>query len=102
MQVFPVDDYVARVLMRDLAGHDRSPSSFVVYLFLWYSSIGRGERTTRLSLQKIAIGTGLAKTSVQLAVAHLVRRKLLRVTKASATAIPEYRVLRPWARRQQS
>src|SRR5690349_10544746 len=30
-----VDDYVIDVLMRDLVGHDRAPSAFLVYLYLW-------------------------------------------------------------------
>jgi hypothetical protein len=36
---------------------------------------------------------------VQDAIGHLESRKLLRVTRESITAVPEYAVLRPWVRR---
>jgi hypothetical protein len=42
--------------------------------------------------------TGLAKRTVQLAVAHLVRRRLLAVAQATLTATPVYTVLMPWKR----
>jgi hypothetical protein len=29
-----LDDYVVDALMRDLAGHDRKPASFLVYVWL--------------------------------------------------------------------
>lgn len=89
-----VDGYVLDVLMRDLVGHDRVPSAFLVYLWLW-----RRTRTgeARISLQRIAEGTGLSKRGVQDAIDHLERRRLLRVTRESVTAVPEYSVLRPWA-----
>ena len=89
-----IDGYVLDVLMRDLVGHDRSPSAFLVYLWLW-----RRTRSgdTRIPLQRIAEGTGLSKRGVQDAIGHLEGRKLLRVTRESITAVPEYAVLRPWA-----
>ena len=90
-----IDDYVLDVLMRDLVGHDRSPSSFLVYLYLWRRT-RNGE--SRLPLQRIAEGTGLSKRSVQAAVGHLEGRRLLRVERESITAVPEYTVLRPWVR----
>jgi hypothetical protein len=42
--------------------------------------------------------TGLAKRTVQLAVAHLARRRLLAVAQATQTATPVYTVLMPWKR----
>lgn len=90
-----VDAYLVDVLMRDLVGHDRSPSAFLVYLFLWRRT-RNGE--TRLTLQQIAEGTGLSKRGVQDAIGHLEGRKLLRVTRESITAVPEYEVRRPWVR----
>jgi hypothetical protein len=90
-----VDAYVLDVLMRDLVGHDRSPSAFLVYLFLWRRTRA-GE--TRLPLQRIAEGTGLSKRGVQDAIGHLESRRLLRVTRETITAVPEYAVLRPWVR----
>lgn len=90
-----VDDYVLDVLMRDLVGHDRFPSSFLVYLYLWRRTRG-GE--SRLPLQQIAEGTGLSKRSVQAAIGHLQVRRLLRVERERITSVPGYTVLRPWAR----
>jgi DNA-binding GntR family transcriptional regulator len=90
-----VDDYVLDVLMRDLVGHDRSPSSFLVYLYLWRRT---RDGESRLPLQRIAEGTGLSKRSVQAAIGHLQGRRFLRVERESITAVPEYTVLRPWAR----
>lgn len=96
MPAIELDAYVIDVLMRDLVGHDRSPSSFLVYLWLWRRDI-TGE--TRIPLARIAESTGLSKRGVQDAIAHLERRGLLRVTRESMTAVPEYTVLRPWAKR---
>jgi DNA-binding GntR family transcriptional regulator len=90
-----LDAYVLDVLMRDLVGHDRSPSAFLVYLYLWRRT---RDGESRLPLQRIAEGTGLSKRGVQAAVGHLEDRRLLRVKRESITAVPEYAVLRPWAR----
>ena len=100
MTVVAVDSYVLNVLMRDLTGHDKRPSAFLVYLFLWNRTFGAGFRTVRVSHQGMAEGTGLSKSTVQGAIRALVRRKLVRVFKASPTAVPEYRVARPWVRRK--
>jgi DNA-binding GntR family transcriptional regulator len=94
-QTLELDAYVLDVLMRDLVGHDRSPSAFLVYLWLWRRT---RDGESRLTLQRIAEGTGLSKRGVQDAIAHLESRKLLRVTRESITAVPEYAVLRPWVR----
>ena len=90
-----IDAYVLDVLMRDLVGHDRSPSAFLVYLFLWRRT---RDGETRLTLQRIAEGTGLSKRGVQDAIGHLESRKLLRVVRESITAVPVYAALRPWAK----
>lgn len=95
MALIEVDDYVLDVLMRDLVGHDRSPSSFLVYLYLWRHA---RDGELRLPLQGIAEGTGLSKRSVQAAIGHLEDRRLLRAERESITAVPDYTVLRPWAR----
>jgi hypothetical protein len=95
-QTLELDAYVLDVLMRDLVGHDRSPSAFFVYLWLWRRT---RDGESRLTLQRIAEGTGLSKRGVQDAIGHLESRKLLRVTRESITAVPEYAVLRPWVRR---
>ena len=94
-----LDPYVVESLLPDLVGHDRSPSSFLVYLALWgHTGLRRGARA-RLSHRQLAEETGLSKSSVQGAVRNLVRRRLIAVTRRSATATPEYAVLRPWVRR---
>jgi hypothetical protein len=94
-----IDDYILDVLMRDLVGHDHSPAAFLVYLHLWGQTIGLRVKSTRLSHQMMADATGLSKSAVQNGMRCLLRRHLVRVQRASVTAIPEYRVLRPWNRK---
>ena len=94
-----IDTYLTDVLMRDLVGHDRAPSAFIVYLWLWRMSRGEGRERIGASLQTIATQTGLSKSAVQAAVRHLTRRRLLSATRASPTAAPVYEVLEPWRRR---
>src|SRR3954452_20447567 len=91
-----IDRYVVDTLMRDLVGHDRRPAAFLVYLYLL--SKGRGGRGCRLSHQQIADETGLSKSASQGAIRLLVRRRLVRVARASKTATPEYTALKPWRR----
>lgn len=97
-----IDDYVLDTLMRDLIGHDKSPSAFAVYLFLWRRAREAGSWSTTISHKGIADETGLSKSAVQGAVRHLNRRKLIRSTHASLTATPEHQVLRPWAARRRT
>jgi hypothetical protein len=94
-----IDDYVFEVLMRDLVGHDRSPSAFLVYLHLWHQTIGRQEKSARLSHQTIANATGLSKSAVQTGMRRLLRRHLVRIHRDSVTAVPEYLIARPWLNR---
>jgi phage replication O-like protein O len=98
MESVAVEPYIIDTLMRDLVSHDRSASSFLVYLLLWRRTTGAGKDSVKMSHQRIADATGLSKSAVQGAVTRLVRRRLLRAHKASATAVPEYRPLRPWRR----
>jgi hypothetical protein len=93
---FRVDAYVMETLMPDLVLHDRRPSAFLVYLHLWYRAAGR--RAVRASHAAIVDATGLSKSSVQGAIRALTRRRLIRASRESATAVPEYTVLRPWRR----
>ena len=91
-----IDDYVCDVLMRDLVGHDRQPTSFFVYLYLAYE-IGRSKRErVQVSYQNLAHAIGVSKSAAQSAVRWLVKRKLLESRKETPTAVPIYRVLRPW------
>lgn len=91
-----IDSYVLDVLMRDLAGHDRQPSAFLVYLCLWRRTIGSRVRAAHLSLRQLSESTGLSKSGVQSALRLLARRKLIRIERALPTAVPAYIVLRPW------
>lgn len=95
-----VDSYVFDVLMRDLSGHDRKASAFLVYLFFWAKTVSAGRRSTRASLRQVAEGTGLSKSAVQSALKVLQRRKLLRAERRARTAVPEYTLYRPWASRR--
>ena len=63
--VIRIDDYVLDVLMRDLVGHDHSPSAYLVYLHLWSQTTGRRAKTARLGHQMVASATGLSKSAVQ-------------------------------------
>jgi hypothetical protein len=98
MRKIELDEYVVEVLMRDLVGHDRQASAFLVYLYLWWLTDQSAEPRVAVSLNELADGTGLSKRAVQDAIARLHKRKLLSIKRESITAIPEYTVLRPWAR----
>jgi len=95
-----IDEYVFTVLMPDLVGHDHSPSAFLVYLFLWAELYRSEQKRAAASLQQIAEGTGLSKSAVQSGMKILRRRRLVMVYKNSATAIPEYELVRHWIRRR--
>jgi hypothetical protein len=92
---FRVDAYVTETLMADLVLHDRHPSAFLVYLQLWYRSRSGASRVP-LSHRGMAHATGLSKSAVQAAIRTLTRRRLIRATRESSTAVPRYTVLRPW------
>ena len=93
-----LDHYVVDVLMRDLAGHDRRPAAFIVYLHLWAETRGAERRSMRISHSRMATSTGLSRRTVQNALALLVRRRLVRVIRDHPTATPEYLVACPWRR----
>jgi Helix-turn-helix domain len=97
---FVLDSYVADVLMRDLTEHEKRPSAFLVYLYLWRHSLGAGRKVVSLSYQQLAEGTGLSKSAVQGAVRVLTGRRLLSAARSHPTATPVYRVERPWIRRK--
>lgn len=94
----PVDAYILDTLMADLVGHDRKPSAFLVYLFLWRRTHGVGQPSVQISLLDVSTGTGLSKRAVQDALRSLSRRRLLSIQRESITAIPVYAVRRPWVR----
>ncbi len=93
-----VDHYVVDVLMRDLAGHDRRPAAFLIYLHLWAQTWGAERRSVRTSHGRIAAATGLSRRTVQNGLSLLVRRRLLRPLRDRRTAMADYVVVRPWRR----
>jgi hypothetical protein len=93
-----VDDYVLDVLMPDLVGHDRQPSAFVLYLRLWRLTGGGRRISPPLSLRELSDQTGLSKRAIQNAVDRLERRQLVAAHRTMPTAVPTYRVLKPWHR----
>ena len=93
-----LDPHVIDVLLPDLVGHDKRPSAYVLYLWLWANTRSVGRKTAFFSYQTLTDHTGLSKPAVQRAVAWLARRHLLRIRRASPTAVPEYAVLTPWIR----
>jgi hypothetical protein len=97
-----IDDYVIDVLLPDLTGHDRSPASFLVYIVLWTRLYRSGQRSIAVSLQQFTELTGLSKSAVQRAIRLLERRRLIDVVRVSATAVPEYALIRHWLRRRTS
>ncbi|MEW6320479.1 MAG: helix-turn-helix domain-containing protein [Acidobacteriota bacterium] len=93
-----LDAYIVETLLPDLTGHDRQPSAFLVYLYLWSRTHGARRARVQVSLVDLAEATGLSKRAVQDALGALVRRKLVSLTRESITAVPVYTVHRPWAR----
>jgi len=98
MTKFQLDTYIIDVLMRDIVGHDRMPSAFVVYIWLWTQTKARGRSALGVSLAAIAAETGLSKSSVQNAARALTSRGLVRIQRKGITEAPVYEVLEPWKR----
>jgi hypothetical protein len=95
-----IDPYVIDTLMRDLVAHSRSPSAFLVYLQLYRLTHGAGKETAAMSHAVLAELIGISKRSVQIAIGHLLERRLIKRRKAKPTAVPVYMVLTPWIRNQ--
>jgi len=93
-----IDSYITDTLMRDLVNHDRAPSSFVLYLFLWRQTRGEGRDSFGASLQELAGNTGLSKSSVQNALRRLKRRGLVSAKRHGPTSACLYAVHEPWRR----
>jgi hypothetical protein len=98
MVEIPIEAYLFDSLLPDLVGHDRSLSSFIIYLFLYRHASQQSSWSVRLSHQSIATATGLSRSAVQGALAHLQTRQLITTTRAHPTAVPLHRVQRPWLR----
>ena len=96
MRTIAIDSYVLDTLMADLVGHDRQPSAFLAYLYLWGQSLAKGRATVQVSLLDIAAGSGLSKRTVQAALARLRKRPLVSIDRRNQTSVPVYTVRRPW------
>ena len=96
MAKIPIDPYLIDALMRDLTGHDRQPSAFLVYLHLYRWTDGAEKKSVAASLREIAEATGLSKRSVQSAISRLHERRLISIAREGVTDIPRYKVLSPW------
>jgi len=96
MPYFRLDNHVVDVLLRDLVGHDHSPSAFVVYLFLWRHTLGERKKRVRLSHNQISQETGFSRSAVQRALRILHRRRLVRSHRLHQTDTPVHEVERPW------
>ena len=94
-----LDPYIVETLMPDLVGHDRRPSAFLVYLYLWRQTNAGRARSAEIPLRMIAEGTGMSKRAVQNALRALVRRRLVSASHATPTSAPTFLVHRPWVRR---
>jgi hypothetical protein len=94
----PVDVYVFDVLMADLIGHDRQPSAFVLYLALWRLTDGGRRKSAPVSLRSLTEQTGLSKRAIQDASNRLERRQLISIERQLPTAVPVYRLHKPWVR----
>ena len=94
---YRLDAYLIDTLMPDLVLHDHQPSAFLVYVHLWCRG-GAGRTRVRASHQGMADATGLSKSAVQAAIRTLTRRRLIRATRESTTAVPLYTVQKPWRR----
>ena len=93
-----LDAYLLDCLLPDLVGHDRRLASYVVYLFLYRQASQHANWSVRMSHQSVATATGLSRSAVQSALAHLQKRQLIATSRAHVTAVPLHRVLRPWLR----
>ena len=94
--VIAFDSYVLDVLMRDLVGHDKKPSAYIVYLYLAARIEREMTHCVEASYGTIASATGLSKSAVQHAIGHLKKRRLIIVIRDSTTSTPQYRLHRHW------
>jgi len=95
-----IDQYCLDELMRDLVGHDRRPSAYLLYLYLWGQLAGTGTWTNRASLSALSESTGLSKRSVQQGLQWLERRGLLATSREKATSVAEIQLRQPWRARR--
>jgi DNA-binding MarR family transcriptional regulator len=99
MKHYSLDAYVIDVLLPDLVGHDRRPAAFLVYLALLCESEKKRSTSVPISLQELAVRTGLGKSTVQSAIRHLTQRGLIDPTVPSTTSAPVRRLTKTWLRK---
>jgi DNA-binding transcriptional ArsR family regulator len=92
------DAYVIDTLLPDLVGHDRQPSAFLVYLYLWRHTRSRELESVEVSLLDISEAVGISKRSVQEALRTLTKRALVGLDREGITAVGRYSVRAPWRR----
>jgi DNA-binding transcriptional ArsR family regulator len=92
------DAYIIETLMRDLVGHDRKPSCFIIFVYFCAETNGMRQRSLTASLHDIAVETGLSKSAVQSALKVLKRRRLIRAERVTVTSKPTFYILAPWRR----
>jgi DNA-binding GntR family transcriptional regulator len=69
-----------------------------VYLRLWRLTDGGRRASHEVSLRELSDQTGMSKRAIQEAVDTLTRRRLIDVARERPTAVPVYRVYKPWQR----
>jgi predicted transcriptional regulator len=67
---------------------------------LWTVLFRAEQRTISISLGRLSTQTGLSKSAIQASLRILKRRGLVRAIRTSATAVPEYELVRHWVRRR--
>lgn len=97
-ETLKLDPHVIDALLPDLVGHDQRPSSFLVYLLLWRRSAANPAAGVRISHGRLALATGLSRSTVQEALEHLASRQLIATRRATPTSVPLHVVQRPWER----
>ena len=102
MDTIELDPYVVFTLMRDLTGHDKRPSAFLVFLYLWSLAGGSAQAQVSVSYQDLADAIGISKSAAQSAIYHLTERRFIKVSLKHGTSIPEYTVNPSWQRRRGS
>src|SRR5215510_1360666 len=98
MPAIELDAMLIDAVMPDLIGHDRKPAAFIVYLYLARRSFDQPDWSVKISHQTLARATGLSRSAVQSALAHLNRRQLVISSRTTPTSFPLHKVQRPWLR----
>ena len=63
LKIIGLDEYILTTLMRDMVGHDRNPSGYLVYLHLACECELMSSTSVRASHRQIAENTGLSKSA---------------------------------------